>query len=79
MVRFKLVEVPSAGDTADIAGRILQLPMSGRHDHGSRRCLRRGRYTIYGVCSKNHRPLDPPTRPQMRDRNDLLVLMLSIV
>jgi hypothetical protein len=25
MVRFKLVEVPSAGDTADIAGRILQL------------------------------------------------------
>ena len=26
---------------------------------------------------KNHRPPDPPSRPQMRDRNDLLVLMLS--
>ena len=26
---------------------------------------------------KNHRPPDPPRRPQMCDRNDLLALMFS--
>jgi len=29
------------------------------------------------VRGKNHRPPDPPGRAQMRDRNDLLVPMLS--
>jgi hypothetical protein len=51
MVRFKLVEVPCAGDTADIAGRILQLAVSGWHDHGRRCCLRRGMVTFAMVPS----------------------------
>jgi hypothetical protein len=29
------------------------------------------------VRGKNHRPPDPPRRPQMCDRNDLLALMFS--
>jgi hypothetical protein len=51
---------------------------AGQHDHGNRCCLWRGKDTgKWCVRGKNHRPPDPPSRPQMCDRNDLLVLLLS--
>ena len=31
-----------------------------------------GRTRVNGVRGKNHRPSDPPSRPQMREGNDLL-------
>ena len=51
---------------------------AGRHDHESRCGLRRGQDTGQRcVRGKNNRPSDPPSRPQMCDRNDLLALVLQ--